>query len=85
MMNQVVLLTVAAGRIAGAIWRARQHLERAVHAEAQSSNLGRYFSGAVAARLAEDVSALDVGRVQDAAVLFHGYCRLDPHHRDFAA
>ena len=70
MVNQIVLLAVTTGLIAGAIWRARRHVERAVHAEAQRGNLGRYFSPNVAERLAHDVRALDAGRAQSAAVLF---------------
>ena len=70
MINQIVLLSVTAGLIAAAIWRARRHVERAVMAETQRSNLGRYFSPAVVQRLAEDATALDSGRAQDAAVLF---------------
>jgi adenylate cyclase len=59
MVNQIVLLAVTTGLIAGAIWRARRHVERAVLAEARSSNLGRYFSPAVAERLADDTASLD--------------------------
>jgi adenylate cyclase len=70
MVNQVVLLAITTGLIAGAIWRARRHVERAVQAEMQRANLGRFFSPKVAARLAEDVRALDGGRTQNAAVLF---------------
>lgn len=70
MANQLVLLAVTTGLIAGAIWRARRHVERAVQAEARTRNLGRYFSPDVAARLAENVGALGAGRVHNAAVLF---------------
>ncbi|MDP2334624.1 MAG: adenylate/guanylate cyclase domain-containing protein [Reyranella sp.] len=70
MMNQVVLLAITTCLIAGAIWRARRHVERAVQAEFQRANLGRFFSPAVANRLAEDVQSLDGGRAQTAAVLF---------------
>ncbi len=70
MANQVVLLAVTTGLIAGGIWRARRHVERAVQAEARSRTLGRYFSPDVAQRLADDPAALDVARVHNAAVLF---------------
>jgi adenylate cyclase len=70
MMNQVVLLAITTGLIAGAIWRARRHVERAVQAEAQRSNLGRFFSPQVVTRLAENAASLDGGRTQNAAVLF---------------
>ena len=70
MVNQLVLLAITTGLIAGAIWRARRHVERAVLAETQRGNLGRYFSSHVAKRLADNVQALDAGRSQNAAVLF---------------
>ena len=70
MANQLVLLAVTTGLIAGAIWRARRHVERAVQAEARTRNLGRYFSPEVAARLAENAGAPGTGKVHDAAVLF---------------
>ncbi len=70
MVNQIVLLAITTGLIAGAIWRARRHVERAVLAETQRGNLGRYFSPNVVAKLADDVRALDAGRSQNAAVLF---------------
>ncbi len=70
MVNQLVLLVITTGLIAGAIWRARRHVERAVLAETQRSNLGRFFSPNVAERLAHDVGALDAARAQNAAVLF---------------
>lgn len=55
MLNQLVLLAITTGLIAGAIWRARRHVERAVMAEAERANLGRYFSPNVVERLASDV------------------------------
>jgi adenylate cyclase len=70
MANQLVLLAVTTGLIAGAIWRARRHVERAVQAEARTRNLGRYFSPQVAARLADEVGTPGTGRVHKAAVLF---------------
>jgi adenylate cyclase len=70
MVNQLVLLAITTGLIAGAIWRARRHVERAVMAEAERANLGRYFSPNVVERLASDVRALEAGRAQDAAVMF---------------
>ncbi|UYN93902.1 MAG: adenylate/guanylate cyclase domain-containing protein [Enhydrobacter sp.] len=70
MVNQLVLLGVTTGLIAGAIWRARRHVERAVQAEARSTTLGRYFSPDVAQRLADEPASLETGRAQDAAVLF---------------
>ena len=63
-------LAVTTGLIAGAIWRARRHVERVVQAEARTRNLGRYFSPEVAARLAENAGAPGTGKVHDAAVLF---------------
>lgn len=70
MVNQIVLLTVTTGLIAGGIWRARRHVERAVQAETHARNLGRYFSPEVAERLADEVGTLNTGRVHNAAVLF---------------
>ena len=70
MANQLVLLAVTTGLIAGAIWRARRHVERAVLAETERANLGRYFSPNVVERLASDVRGLEAGRAQDAAVMF---------------
>jgi adenylate cyclase len=70
MANQLVLLAITTGLIAGAIWRARRHVERAVLAETERANLGRYFSPNVVERLASDVRGLDAGRAQDAAVMF---------------
>jgi len=70
MVNQLVILGVVTGLIAAAIWRARRHVERAVMAEAERANLGRYFSPNVAARLARDVRALEARHAQDAAVMF---------------
>lgn len=70
MVNQLVLLAITTGLIAGAIWRARRHVERAVMAEHERANLGRYFSPNVVERLASDVRALEAGRAQDAAVMF---------------
>lgn len=70
MVNQIVLLAITTGLIAGAIWRARRHVERAVMAETERANLGRYFSPNMVERLATDVRALDAGRTQNAAVLF---------------
>jgi adenylate cyclase len=70
MVNQVVLLVVTTGLIAGAIWRARRHVQRAVQAEVHNRNLGRYFSPQLAARLADGVTAVGMGRVNNAAVLF---------------
>jgi adenylate cyclase len=70
MVNQIVLLAITTGLIAGAIWRARRHVERAVMAEAGRANLGRYLSPNMVERLATDVRALDAGRTQNAAVLF---------------
>lgn len=70
MVNQLVLLAVTTGLIAGAIWRARRHVERAVMAETERANLGRYFSPNVVERLASDVRGLEAGRTQDAAVMF---------------
>lgn len=70
MLNQLVLLAITTGLIAGAIWRARRHVERAVLAETERANLGRYFSPNVVERLASDVRGLEAGRAQDAAVMF---------------
>jgi adenylate cyclase len=70
MINQLVLLAITTGLIAGGIWRARRHVERAVMAETERANLGRYFSPNVVERLASDVRALEAGRAQDAAVMF---------------
>jgi adenylate cyclase len=70
MANQLVLLAITTGLIAGAIWRARRHVERAVMAETERANLGRYFSPNVVERLASDVRGLEAGRAQDAAVMF---------------
>jgi adenylate cyclase len=70
MANQLVLLAVTIGLIAAAIWRARRHVERAVMAESQRSNLGRYFSPNLVQRLAEEGPAFGAGRAQDAAVMF---------------
>ena len=70
MANQVVLLAITTGLIAGGIWRARRHVERAVQAEARTRMLGRYFSPVVAARLVEQGADLDHARVHNAAVLF---------------
>ena len=70
MANQLVLLAITTGLIAGAIWRARRHVERAVLAETERANLGRYFSPNVVERLAADVRGLEAGRAQDAAVMF---------------
>jgi adenylate cyclase len=70
MANQVVLLAVTTGLIAGAIWRARRHVERAVQAEALSRNLGRYFSPEVAERLADESADLNTARIHNAAVMF---------------
>ncbi len=70
MVNQLVLLAITTGLIAGAIWRARRHVERAVLAETERANLGRYFSPNVVERLASDVRGLEAGRAQDAAVMF---------------
>lgn len=70
MLNQLVLLAITTGLIAGAIWRARRHVERAVMAETERANLGRYFSPGVVEHLASDVPALGAGRAQDAAVMF---------------
>ena len=70
MVNQLVLLAITTGLIAGAIWRARRHVERAVMAETQRANLGRYFSPSVVEHLASNVRALEAGRAQDAAVMF---------------
>lgn len=70
MANQLVLLAVTTGLIAGAIWRARRHVERAVQAEARTRNLGRYFSPEVAARLADGTGVPGSGSVHNAAVLF---------------
>lgn len=70
MLNQLVLLAITTGLIAGAIWRARRHVERAVMAETERANLGRYFSPNVVERLASDVRGLEAGRAQDAAVMF---------------
>jgi adenylate cyclase len=64
------LLAVTTGLIAGAIWQARRHVERAVQAEAERHNLGRYFSPSVVDRLAGDTRALGRGRIHQAAVLF---------------
>ena len=70
MVNQLVLLAITTGLIAGAIWRARRHVARAVMAEAERANLGRYFSPNVVQRLANDVRGLEAGRAQHAAVMF---------------
>jgi adenylate cyclase len=70
MLNQLVLLAITTGLIAGAIWRARRHVERAVLAETERANLGRYFSPNVVERLATDMRGLEAGRAQDAAVMF---------------
>ena len=70
MANQLVLLAITTGLIAGAIWRARRHVERAVLAETERANLGRYFSPNVVERLASDVRGLEAGRAQNAAVMF---------------
>ena len=70
MANQLVLLAITTGLIAAAIWRARRHVERAVMAETERANLGRYFSPNVVERLASDVRGLEAGRAQDAAVMF---------------
>lgn len=70
MVNQLVLLAITTGLIACAIWRARRHVERAVMAETERANLGRYFSPNVVERLASDVRGLEAGRAQDAAVMF---------------
>jgi len=70
MVNQLVLLAITTGLIAGAIWRARRHVERAVLAETERGNLSRYFSPNVVERLAANVRTLDAGRSQNAAVLF---------------
>ncbi len=70
MLNQLVLLAITIGLIAGAIWRARRHVERAVMAETERANLGRYFSPNVVERLASDVRGLEAGRAQNAAVMF---------------
>lgn len=70
MINQIVLLIVTTALIAAAIWRARRHVERAVMAEAQRSNLGRYFSPNLVSRLATSTETFGEGSTQDAAVLF---------------
>ncbi len=70
MLNQLVLLAITTGLIAGAIWRARRHVERAVMAETERATLRRYFSPSVVERLAGDMRALEAGRAQDAAVMF---------------
>lgn len=70
MVNQLVLLSITTGLIAGAIWRARRHVERAVLAETERGNLSRYFSPNVVERLAASARTLDAGRSQNAAVLF---------------
>jgi len=71
MLNQLVLLAITTGLIAGAIWRARRHVERAVMAETERANLGRYFSPSVVEHLAAaDVRGLEAGRAHDAAVMF---------------
>ncbi|HEX9327118.1 MAG TPA: adenylate/guanylate cyclase domain-containing protein [Reyranella sp.] len=70
MANQLVLLAITTGLIAAAIWRARRHVERAVLAETERANLGRYFSPNVVEQLASDVRGLEAGRAQDAAVMF---------------
>lgn len=70
MINQIVLLVVTAGLIAAAIWRARRHVERAVMAETQRANLGRYFSANLVSRLATGAETFGDGSTQDAAVLF---------------
>ena len=70
MVNQLVLLVVTTGLIAGAIWRARRHVERAVRAETERANLGRYFSPSVVERLAHDTRALEEGHALEAAVMF---------------
>jgi len=70
MANQIVLLGVTTGLIAGGIWRARRHVERAVQAEVRTRNLGRYFSPQVAAQLAETAGTPGTGTVHKAAVLF---------------
>src|SRR5204863_101339 len=71
MVNQLVLLALTTGLIAGAIWRARRHVERAVQAEVRTRNLGRYFSPQVAAQLAETAANRLEGMTQqyDAGVL----------------
>src|SRR5262249_24823003 len=66
MANQIVLLAVTTGLIAGAIWRARRHVERAVQAEVRPHNLGRYFSPQVAAQLAETAGTPGTGSVHRA-------------------
>lgn len=70
MISQLLLLAITTGLIAGAIWRARRHVERAVMAETERANLGRYFSPGVVEHLASDVRGLEAGRAQDAAVMF---------------
>lgn len=71
MLTQIVLLAITTGLIASAIWRARRHVERAVMAETERANLGRYFSPKVVEHLAAaDVRGLEAGRAQDAAVMF---------------
>ena len=71
MLTQIVLLAITTGLIASAIWRARRHVERAVMAETERANLGRYFSPKVVEHLAAaDVGGLEAGRAQDAAVMF---------------
>ncbi|WP_422001188.1 adenylate/guanylate cyclase domain-containing protein [Reyranella sp.] len=70
MVNQLVLLAITTGLIAAAIWRARRHVERAVLAETERANLGRYFSPKIVERLASDTRGLGAGRAQDAAVMF---------------
>ncbi|MCR9256142.1 MAG: adenylate/guanylate cyclase domain-containing protein [Alphaproteobacteria bacterium] len=44
LINEVVLLMIAAGVLAGAVYRQRRHLLRQVTAEGERQNLARYFS-----------------------------------------
>ena len=68
--NQLVLLLIACGLIAAAVWRARRHVMRSVEAARERSNLARYFSPNLVDRLADADRSFEDGRAQVAAVLF---------------
>jgi len=52
--NEIALLMIAAGVLAGAVYRQRRHLVRQVTAEGERQNLSRYFSPNLVEQMSND-------------------------------
>ncbi|MFD2265176.1 adenylate/guanylate cyclase domain-containing protein [Lacibacterium aquatile] len=69
-LNQIVVLLLATGLLAVAVWRGRRLLMRSIQAEVGKANLARYFPPEVAESLAAAPAVLNEIREQHVAIIF---------------